>query len=419
MVTGTIDSRSLEWRVASIRELFPLAPKTPFYLRDRSGSLTPRRQHAHPQRGLLCAPPHPPIRHPRHLQLRRAQAIPPARRAAPGVLGRIHPPPGPAATARSRPAERPQQPDHPDSYARAISGHVLFLQRPGPRPPRLSILPADVPARPHARLQVPGLSCTWVLPTSCPRRQYFIRGTRFPYLEVDRLSHSHYIRADLPSHAWFHPGLLRAVLADERPAPQAPPQPSVALLQHHPGAADAAPLAPAIADPRPTTQPPAGAPAPHRAVFCAASPAPSSPPAPPAICNHTRLGAPPRTPTTPTHTRAWATVDGVRCEVIIDRGADLSLISADVLKPHRSYQPWAPASDCVTGVNNHTLQVLGRVALEIRVGPLKTTAPFFVVPGVAFAALLGVDFLYEHEIAVSLARHARFSRARAARPFRS
>ncbi|KAL8451262.1 hypothetical protein Emag_002819 [Eimeria magna] len=50
--------------------------------------------------------------------------------------------------------------------------------------------------------------------------------------------------------------------------------------------------------------------------------------------------------------------------------------------------------------------VLGRVALEVRLGPLKTTAPFFVVPGVAFAALLGVDLFCKHEIAVSLARHA-------------
>ncbi|KAL8442993.1 hypothetical protein Emag_006158 [Eimeria magna] len=76
-------------------------------------------------------------------------------------------------------------------------------------------------------------------------------------------------------------------------------------------------------------------------------------------CSHTRLGIPPRTPNTPTRT-----IDGVRCEL------------------------------------------LGRVALELRLGPLKTTAPFFVVPGVAFAVLLGVDFIYEHEIAVSLARHA-------------
>ncbi|KAL8449404.1 hypothetical protein Emag_003592 [Eimeria magna] len=203
-----------------------------------------------------------------------------------------------------------------------------------------------------------------------------------------------------------HPFAASGVLTHERPAPQAPQQPSVALAQLHPGAADAAPSPPANADPRPTPPPPADPPAAQRAVFCAAPPAPGESATPPAICNHTRLGAPPRAPKAPTHTRAWVTIDGVRCEVIIDTGADLSPISADVLRPHRSYQPWAPAHGSVTGVNNRTLQVLGRVALEVRLGPLKTTAPFFVVPGVAFAALLGVDFLYEHEIAVSLARHA-------------
>ncbi|KAL8439866.1 hypothetical protein Emag_007898 [Eimeria magna] len=243
-------------------------------------------------------------------------------------------------------------------------------------------------------------------PVSCPRRQHFIRSTRFPYLEVDRFGHSYYIRADLPSPAWSHPGLLHAVRAHERPAPQAPQQPSVALVQLHPGAADAAPSPPANADPRPTTPPPADPPAAQRAVFCGAPPAPGASATPPAIRNHKRLGTPPRAPKAPTHTRAWATIDGVCCDVIIDTRADLSLISADVLRPHRSYQPWAPAHGSVTGVNNHTLQFLGRVAPEVHLGPVKTTAPFFVVPGVAFADLLGVDLLYEHEIAVSLARHA-------------
>ncbi|KAL8441041.1 hypothetical protein Emag_007502 [Eimeria magna] len=154
---------------------------------------------------------------------------------------------------------------------------------------------------------------------------------------------------------------------------------------------------------RATTPPPADARAFRRAVFCAASPAPGSPPAPPAICNHTRLDMCPRTPNKPTHTRAWATIDGVRCEVIIHTGADMSLIPADVLRPHRSHQPWAPAHGCGTGANNHTLQVVGRVALEVRLGPLKTTGPFSFVPGVAFASLSSVDFL---EVVVSLARHA-------------
>ncbi|KAL8441461.1 hypothetical protein Emag_007142 [Eimeria magna] len=212
-------------------------------------------------------------------------------------------------------------------------------------------------------------------PSSCLRRQYFVRRTRFPDLEVDRFGHSHYIRTGLPSPACFHPGHLRAVLAHGRPSPQAPPQQSVPLLQHQLGAADAAPSAPATEGRtrrrrRPQT------PAAQRAVFCAAPPATTPQAAPPTMCSHTRLGTPRRAPSTATHTRAWATIDGAN-----------TLLSA----------PGPGARQCVTGVKNHTLHLLGRVSLEVRIGRLKITAPFFDVPGVALAALLGVDLLYEHE----------------------
>ncbi|KAL8441297.1 hypothetical protein Emag_007296 [Eimeria magna] len=288
--------------------------------------------------------------------------------AASGFLGGSHPPPEPAGGARFPAAKRPQQSGSCASPTRARVGPLLLLQCSRSWTPCLPLVPAGVPAGSNTLLQVPGpCRAPGYCPVSWPRRQYFIRSTRFPYLEVDRLGHSYYIRADLPSPAWFHPGLLRAVLAHERPAPQAPQQPSVAVVQLHPGATDVLPAPPDTADPRPTTPPPADPPAAQRAVFCAAPSASGAVAPPPAICNHTRLGTPPRTPKGPTHTRAWATIDGIRCEVIID---------AD------------------------------RVALDVRLGPLKTTAPFFVVPGVAFAALLGVDFLYEHEIAVSLGRHA-------------
>ncbi|KAL8440700.1 hypothetical protein Emag_007809 [Eimeria magna] len=212
-------------------------------------------------------------------------------RASTGILGRSYPPPEPAAAARSHAAQRPQHSGSPDSCTRAIRGPVVLLQCPRPRPSYLPLLPAGTLASKCPACRAPGFR-----PASCPRRQYFFRSTRFPYLEVDRFGHSYYIRPDLPSPACFHPGLLRAVLVHERPAPQAPPQPSVALLQHHPGALPT----PATTDPRPTSPPPAEAPAAPQAVFCAAPSTPSAPPAPPAICNHTHLGTPPRTPDTPT-----------------------------------------------------------------------------------------------------------------------
>ncbi|KAL8442942.1 hypothetical protein Emed_007036 [Eimeria media] len=46
---------------------------------------------------------------------------------------------------------------------------------------------------------------------TCGRRQYFVRETRFPHLEFHRFGFSHYIWADLPSKALFHPGLPLAV----------------------------------------------------------------------------------------------------------------------------------------------------------------------------------------------------------------
>ncbi|KAL8441198.1 hypothetical protein Emag_007369 [Eimeria magna] len=185
---------------------------------------------------------------------------------------------------------------------------------PADTPPAAPRAPATPPARGHQR----------TAPTI----------TRFPYLEVDRFGHSYYVRADLPSPAWFHPGLLRAVLAHERPAPQAQQQPSVALVQPHPGAA---PPPPANTDPRPTTPPAANPPAAQRAVFCAAPTAPGAPATPPAICNHTRLGTPPRAPKSPTHTRAWATIDGVRCEA-----ASPSRFVWVLSRPRRP-SSWSPA----------------------------------------------------------------------------
>ncbi|KAL8454857.1 hypothetical protein Emed_000008 [Eimeria media] len=108
----------------------------------------------------------------------------------------------------------------------------------------------------------------------------------------------------------------------------------------------------------------------------------------------------------PTHTRALATLDGTRCEVIVNTGADVSLVSASRLRPNRKYKPWTAEDGSVKCAGNQNLQILGRIALTVTLGPLTTRAPFVVVLGVSFFALLGVDFLYENDIAVRLAQHA-------------
>ncbi|KAL8442714.1 hypothetical protein Emag_006266 [Eimeria magna] len=342
----------------------------------------------------LCArlrsPPHladPPAD--TTLAVPRASATPPARRPqrtapTPSELLREPPPASWAAAIHHLNQQAPCAPPQPT----ALNSPVAMTRPPAPSLGRCffcnapdhghRVCPSYLRAcqqDPTLASKCPACRAPGFCPVSCPRRQYFIRSTRFPYLEVDRFGHSYYIRADLPSPAWFHPGLLPAVLAHERPTPQAPPQPSVAVVQRHPDATDALPPPPDTADPRPATPPPADPPVAQRAVFCAAPPAPGAVAPPTAICNHTRLGTPARTPKAPTYTRAWATIDGIRCEVIIDTGH----------------------IDPITVGSGARLCHGRRVPLDVRLSPLKTTASFFVVPGVAFAALLGVDFLYEHE----------------------
>ncbi|KAL8430350.1 hypothetical protein Efla_001115 [Eimeria flavescens] len=106
------------------------------------------------------------------------------------------------------------------------------------------------------------------------------------------------------------------------------------------------------------------------------------------------------------HTRARPPIDGARCEVIIDTVADFPLISAALRNPGLIYKAWSAVKGKGRGVRDKDIVFLRRVALDIRLGRLGATAPFLVVVGVALEAALGVDFLYAHKIAVSLAQHA-------------
>ena len=107
----------------------------------------------------------------------------------------------------------------------------------------------------------------------------------------------------------------------------------------------------------------------------------------------------------PAHTRAVALLDGSRCTVIIDTGADVSLVSARVLRPIVKCLPWSDRHGRITGVAQQGVAILGRVVLEVRLGPVRALTPFVVALGVGFDAILGVDFLYDHGISVSLAQH--------------
>ncbi|KAL8435350.1 hypothetical protein Efla_006980 [Eimeria flavescens] len=49
------------------------------------------------------------------------------------------------------------------------------------------------------------------------------------------------------------------------------------------------------------------------------------------------------------HSRDMAVIDSSRCEVIIDMGKELSLVSAAVLSPSRTYNPWLPSDGKMQG----------------------------------------------------------------------
>ena len=107
----------------------------------------------------------------------------------------------------------------------------------------------------------------------------------------------------------------------------------------------------------------------------------------------------------PAHTRAVASLEGSRCVVINDTGADVYLVPARMLRLSVKYLPWSERDGPITGVCQQGIAILGRAALELQLGPVRALTPFVVAAGVGFDATLGVDFLYEHEISVNMAQH--------------
>ena len=60
----------------------------------------------------------------------------------------------------------------------------------------------------------------------------------------------------------------------------------------------------------------------------------------------------------PTQTRAAASLDGSRCMVIIDTGADVSLVFVRQLRPGVKYLPWCEHDGRITGVAQQGIAIL-------------------------------------------------------------
>lgn len=74
-------------------------------------------------------------------------------------------------------------------------------------------------------------------------------------------------------------------------------------------------------------------------------------------------------------------------------------------RPGVEYVPWSAKDGRVIRVDQEGITAVRRVVLEVRVGPVCARTTFVVAQGGGFEALLGVDFLYEHDIAANLAQH--------------
>ena len=86
-------------------------------------------------------------------------------------------------------------------------------------------------------------------------------------------------------------------------------------------------------------------------------------------------------------------------------GADVSLVSARLLRPGIKYLPWSERDGRTRAVAQPGIAVLERAVLEVQLGPVRALTPFVVALGVGFDATLGVGFLDEHGISVNLAQH--------------
>ena len=105
------------------------------------------------------------------------------------------------------------------------------------------------------------------------------------------------------------------------------------------------------------------------------------------------------------NTRAVASFVGSRCMVIINTGADVSLVSARMLRPGVKHLQWSERDGRVPGVVQQCIAILGLAGLEVQPGPVRALTLFVVALAVGFDAILGVDFLYERGISVNLAQH--------------
>ena len=89
-------------------------------------------------------------------------------------------------------------------------------------------------------------------------------------------------------------------------------------------------------------------------------------------------------------------VNGCPVKFLIDTGAAVTLVSAEMFQQIPNRTDLEPAAYTICGADGKHLNILGQGAMEITLGPLRVMYDV-VIADIQAAAILGIDFLLEHE----------------------
>ena len=105
------------------------------------------------------------------------------------------------------------------------------------------------------------------------------------------------------------------------------------------------------------------------------------------------------------HLRAIGYVGGKRRVIVIDTGADISMLSQASVTDCSKIRPLQKLDGNVTGVGGKSV-LLGIVIEEVKLGPVTAQCEFYVCIDPGFEVILGANFVYSHMLGVSPTMHS-------------
>lgn len=105
------------------------------------------------------------------------------------------------------------------------------------------------------------------------------------------------------------------------------------------------------------------------------------------------------------HLRTIGYVDGQRKVLIIDTGADVSLLGKGCIQDSTKIQKLDRIDGQVSGIGGPG-DVAGKIIAEVKVGPVKARWEFYVCLEPGFEVILGANFIYSHMMGLSPSMHS-------------